>query len=144
DCRSLNLQYLARVQGPAPAAPETVVAIRDGTAGPYTGSGSQDIDGTHCASQYFVPAVPPGWGSYRITHVNLFLRTPGPQDGVAVVKVCAADLNGLPTTPVLEQVSVYESALGTANEYISVPFTKLTGLDPARGLCVVVAYGSGG
>jgi hypothetical protein len=79
--------------------------------------------------------------SFSVTRVRLYLRADTTLDGVLLVKFYPADAaNNTPvmTAAPLDEAWVPEVALTGSIGWVDVPFTRLTGLNPAQKYCVLI------
>jgi hypothetical protein len=86
--------------------------------------------------------LPIGTSSYTLTRVRLMLKA-GPQSGAMNVSLRLPDVLFRPTSTIVAQATVYESALGAEYEWIDVPFTGLSNQNPLQPLCIVLTSATG-
>jgi len=91
------------------------------------------------AAQYFMPSLPADAVSWRVTRVFIRARTHGGPSGIAGVELRPATAANLPSDVVLEQVPMYESRLTDWYLWREFTFTNAAGLQPGRGLCLVIS-----
>jgi prepilin-type N-terminal cleavage/methylation domain-containing protein len=96
------------------------------------------ISTINAAGEYFKPNLPAGTVSWAVTRVQLRARSYYALGGMVLVQIRTAD--GIrPSANVLEQQSFLESQLLPSNSWVwvTVPFSKTTGLTPGTPLCLV-------
>lgn len=88
-------------------------------------------------AQYFKPVLPAEATSWRVTRVRFRARAAGdPKEEIRIQLRPASGV--LPTGSILAQGSVMESVLSPlACQWVDVPFSGSSPLDPAAGLCIV-------
>jgi hypothetical protein len=101
------------------------------------------ISATSYPGEYFVPSLPSGTTSWRVTRVKLRLHDNSSPDGIAKVQLRTATPGGLPTNRVLDQATLVEDALSSNASWAEYGFSGHSGLDPGAGLCIVIQYTSG-
>ncbi len=80
--------------------------------------------------------------SWRISRAKLLIDKKGNSNGVMKIQLRTADVNGLPTTQIIDEVSFAESnGSGTALSEFS--FSTAIDLSPNDDYCLVVIYESG-
>ena len=154
DVHKFNMSYLTTtmVPGPGPEGPgaaqtetesdERVLMHHDNASG---GSmEAQKIKSSRWCAQYFKPALADDVTKWKITKVQIRAkRYKSPYDGVIAVQIRTADGNLKPTTTVLAETLLNESALGSGFEWVTVDIGPLADLTPGTGYCLVLKYASG-
>lgn len=91
--------------------------------------------------QYFEPLLPEGTTSWRVTRVSFRARADGLALGAVKIQLREATAEGLPTSTVLEQVTISEWDFGTSYDpWYEVAFSEVSGLSPGQGLCLVFEF----
>jgi len=91
--------------------------------------------------QYFEPVLPEGAVSWRVMRVGFRARIDGLGLGAVKIQLREATPEGLPTSNVLEEVTVSEWNFGTSYDpWYEAAFTKVSGLPPGQGLCLVFEF----
>lgn len=90
--------------------------------------------------EYFVPSLPNGTISWRVSRVLVSARTGGPAQGSCYVQLRTATPAGSPTNRILDQAVLNESTLGSSFSWVTLPFSNHSGLNPNNGLCVVLDW----
>ena len=92
------------------------------------------ITGTNYIGQYFVPNLPTGATSWKVTRVKFKARSNGFVDGVLSYQMSTA-ANGIPLLTVLEAGTLNESRFNTLYTWQQINFSTVSGLAPGSGLC---------
>ena len=137
--QNLNLTFTSRLMGPAPGPTEQILFSHATATGILR---DNNLNNNNWASQCFVPNLPIGTSSYTLTRVRLMLKA-GPQNGVMNVSLRLPDVFFRPTSTIIAQASVYESALSAQYEWIDIPFTGLSNQNPLQPLCIVLTSATG-
>ena len=105
------------------------------------------VNDKNWVGQYFQPSMvmfPVGDASWRLTRVSFQAKQDGATDGQIRVQIRTPAADHTPTTTVLEEKTLNESALSTAYSWQNIAFDNVAGLAPSAGLCLVLQYGAGG
>jgi prepilin-type N-terminal cleavage/methylation domain-containing protein len=102
-----------------------------------------DVSATSYPGEYFVPSLPNGTISWRVTRVKLRAHDNSSPDGIAQVQLRTATPAGTPTNRVLDQATMVENTLGSSATWVEYAFSANSGLDPNAGFCIVIPYVSG-
>lgn len=90
------------------------------------------------------PAVDSTAICYAVTRVAMRFRNSGNStDGRVRVQVRLADSAGLPTSTVLGEATLNESALSSSVAFVTVPITGAAGLSPGTRIAVVALHDAG-
>lgn len=85
--------------------------------------------------QYFVPSLPGEAVSWSVTSVDVLLKQNGPASAWLDVGVYTSS-SGMPAS-LIEKSGVANSQLPSGYfDWVSVPFTSVSGLSPGQGLCL--------
>ncbi len=143
NVQEFNLAYNCRTVEEEPAdteGPEELFIAQDSS-----NSGTQatcSIADNNWLAQYFMPSLPPDALSWRVTRVSFEAKPKSPKAQTLTVQVRTATTGGLPTTLVVDSVSVPEADLPTGSWH-EVSFSNAGGLSPSQG-CVIAFLGQGG
>ena len=132
--QNFSLTYTPRLMGPTPTPTEQVVRSHDAAVGTFK---DNPLDTNNWASECFSPSLPLGTSSYTIPRVRLMLKA-GPQNNAMVVSLATPNALNQPSSNVIAQTTVYESALSNQYEWIDIPFTGTSNLNPLQPLCIVM------
>jgi prepilin-type N-terminal cleavage/methylation domain-containing protein len=137
--QNFSLAFNCRLMGPAPGPAEQVLfshATATGVAQDY------NLTNNAWGSQYFLPSLPLGTNSFTVTRIVLRLKA-GPQNGVMYVSLKTPNALFEPSSTLVAQATVYESALSNQYEWLNVPISGASGLNPLQPLCVVMTSATG-
>ncbi len=137
DVRAFNLKYLTRTVGKPPPSEsgEQLLVVHDASNGLKTYA----VSSTAWGAEYLLPAFPPTTASWKITRIKVQMkRAPKNSTGTMTLQVRPADAAKKPTTAVLAATGIDITTVPTNNAWIEFPFTGLSGLNPAQGLCLVM------
>src|SRR2546423_3340557 len=95
------------------------------------------ITGTNYIGEYFVPNLPSGALTWKVTRVKFKARANGFQDGILSYQIRTASA-GLPTSTVLDSGTLNESRISSFYTWQQVNFTTATGLIPGSGACFLL------
>ena len=147
DVRTFDLAYLVQsidppTSGGGDESPEMLLIAHEdapgGTIRTYT------VEWERWCAQYFKPTLPADAVSWKVTRVQFMARQDRkPFDGVIRVVVSSANAGETPAYPILDEAQVNESSLSSQMSWVNVPFTKVQGIDPSQGLCLVIAHRNG-
>lgn len=101
------------------------------------------IRNTQWYGQYFHPALPADTINWKVTRVRFYAKRTGPGNGEARVQLQLATAAGLPSGTVLEEKTLYESALPSEYAQYEMPYSQVAGLPAEQGLCLVFEWVSG-
>ncbi len=101
------------------------------------------LTSTSYPGEYFVPSLPNGTVSWRVSRVMLRVHDNSTPDGQASLQLRTATPGGLPTNRVLDQATMLESTFGSTAVWATYSFSHHSGLAPGSGYCVTVVYSSG-
>ena len=141
NVHDFNLVYLLTILGPpVPVGAESAETLLI-AHNPQNSADLQDyaVDGTQWCAQCFYPALPANATGWRITGVEFVAKKSGLADGSNLVQIRPAGPTAVPTGTVLGQVVIDENLLPTTRFWHEVSFTDLSRMDPATGLCLVIA-----
>jgi hypothetical protein len=112
-------------------APETLLYSYTGALSPV----AFPVDDDDWCGQYFVPTLPNGTESWRLTRVQFQARRA--ESGKMRVQLRTATGGGLPTTVVIDQAEVDGGTYGSNWAWREVSLANAGGLAPAQPVCVV-------
>ncbi len=141
-----SLSYLLKTvpasgAGEPQESDEVILIYHDDAAGGTLEE--QPITSTQWCAQYFEPDLPDNTESWKITRVQLRVKTSGAADGVFAIQIRTSDSQRKPTTTVLTETTVSESSLAASFGWVSIDIGPVANLDPSAGYCVVVKHVSG-
>ena len=143
-----NLSYLTTVVDGASggdegdeSAEQLLISHVDATGGKFE-TMKLKADGSMVA-EYFKPTLEAGATSWKITYIKLSLTAAGGDTGVVAIQIRTANADHTPTSTVLGQATVYESALASGFSWVDVNLGPIADLDPDTGYCIVVLPVSG-
>jgi len=102
------------------------------------------IKDTEWYSEYFRPALPPEAVSWKVTRVRFTARQAGLLGGEAGIQLQTPTAAGLPSGIVLEERTFYENILPLLYLVQEVTYTRVSGLSPQQGLCLVFRWQADG
>jgi prepilin-type N-terminal cleavage/methylation domain-containing protein len=141
--QSFNLAYQTITPGTAAGSTPVATlmsqdAAKGGTLRDYA------IDSAHACAQYFLPTFPAGTTSWNVKRVRIMARTDGANaDGVIKVRLTGADSSMKPTSTVIDEATLAETSLDASDSWVDLTYSAATGLDPTKGLCVVIVRSAG-
>ena len=98
------------------------------------------IDDNDWIGQYFKPTLPADAASWSVTRVLFRAKYGDGTTGETLVQLRPADVSSLPTDTILEQYSMYESALPSSYAWQEFSFSNVNGIPPSQGLCLVLQW----
>jgi hypothetical protein len=99
-----------------------------------------NVDSSNWCGQYFVPTLPSNAVYWRVTRARYQARIRGSDGGLTRVQIRTATGSGLPTSVVLDQVTMYETNLNSNYAWTDAYFTNAMTLDPNSGACIVFRW----
>jgi prepilin-type N-terminal cleavage/methylation domain-containing protein len=133
-----NLSYLSRTMGTAPTNQSREQLLTCHITSPGGSYQDYTIDKNHWAAQYFLPTLPANTTSWGITRVRVALAMGNWPFSNYMVEIRNADPSSYKPTTTIQSMSLSAWSLPGYYDWIDVPFTSVTGLDPAKGCCIVV------
>lgn len=88
--------------------------------------------------QCFQPSLPADALGWRITRVRFQAKATGGPKGITMVQTRPADVNGLPSTRVLEEIPMYESGLTKSYSWQDFSFSTVSWFAPGDEVCLVL------
>ncbi len=137
--QNFAMAFTPRTMGPAPGPTEQLLFSHSTAVGTVK---DYNLTNNAWGSEYFLPSLPLGTGSYTITRIVLRLKA-GPQNAVMYVSLNAGNASFGPSSAVIAQATVYESALSSQYEWVNIPLTGATGLNPLQPVCIVMTSAAG-
>lgn len=125
---------------------QTTITTGETLLSAYTASAlvsTQTLNKSSWPGQLFVPGLPGDATSWALTRFRFKATSAGPSSGEFSVQLRTVDGSLLPTTTIVDQVTVLESELPGSIGWHEVTFAGATGLSPSQGYCIVVEYVSG-
>jgi prepilin-type N-terminal cleavage/methylation domain-containing protein len=102
--------------------------------------GTYDLSASNWMGQYFTPSLPQGTVSWRVSKVGFWARSSGATKGVTQVRFEIPNASGLSTGNVVGTPALmYETGLNSSHRWEQFSFSDVAGLDPNKGLCLVLA-----
>jgi type II secretory pathway pseudopilin PulG len=137
--QAFALAFNPRLMGPAPGPAEQLLFSHSTASGALQ---DYNLTNNNWGSQCFLPSLPLGTNSYTITRVVLRLKA-GPQNAVMYVTLKNGNALFGPSSTVISQATVYESALSNQYEWLNIPLSGASGLNPLQPLCFVMSNATG-
>jgi len=122
------------------ADPDAFVASAETTLGSYSGVlslGNQSINASSVIAEVFTPAMPANAVSFTVTRAAIVLRQNGSATGTNLVQVRTA-WNNRPTTKIVDQTAVLESALSASYASKVVVFSGNAAIAAGSPIALVV------
>jgi hypothetical protein len=140
DVRQFSLTYnLKTISTQIPQGTEgaeTTLATYSATKNLY----DYPIMGTEEYAEYFLPSLPVGALSWKVTRLIIKAKLDGATDGQASVQLQLPTIGKWPSGTVLEEKTLLESTLTSTYKDQEFSFFTVSGLSPLRGLCIVVKW----
>jgi hypothetical protein len=103
------------------------------------------VTASQWAALYFEPSLPGGTTTWDLTKVRFSMRRSPPVAGYVAVQIRPAATGPLrPSSTVLQEIVIAESALTTAFAWYDFDYNAVKGLPPGQGLFVVLKRGVSG
>ena len=105
----------------------------------------QVINANNAIGQYFIPDVPGSGIKWDLGSIRMMVRAADANiDGVLCVRVMRGDLTTkLPVLPILAEVKIAESRLGTSYQWLDIPIAPISWQAQGLPLCITLGYGGG-
>lgn len=107
-----------------------------------TSTGNKNVTSSTSIGQYFTMTLPANAYAWRPTRVQ-FMAKKSSSPAVTQVQMRTANGNLTPTSTILEQYTLADTALSTAYAFQSVSFNALSPISAGGGICLVLARQSG-
>jgi hypothetical protein len=107
-----------------------------------TSTGNKNVSTSSSYGQYFTMTLPANAYAWRPTRVQ-FMAKKSSSPAITQVQMRTASTSLTPTTTVLEQYTLADTALTNSQVFQSFNFTTLTPISPGGGICLVLARQSG-
>ena len=104
-----------------------------------TSLGDFQVASNRWVAEYINPALPANASSWSITRVRFRAKRSGNQQGQTLVQVRAAAAPAVPSSTVLDQVTLLENQMTNNYAWREIRFTA-SGLVPGTGACVVFQW----
>jgi hypothetical protein len=102
--------------------------------------GDFNIKSTEWYAQYFLPSLPVDTVSWKVTRVQFKAKSDGGATGESRVQLQTPTAGEIPSGVVLEEKTVFESALTSSYMLQEFTFSNVTDLAPDQGLCLVFKW----
>ena len=104
----------------------------------------QVINAGNSIGQYFVPAVPNSSANWDLGTIRIMVRAADANtDGILYIRVMRADTTSrLPIAPILSEVRIAESRLGTGYQWLDIP-SPISWQAQGTPLCITLGYAGG-
>ena len=117
---------------------KTVNAYPDGVFREYV------INANNAFGQYFIPDLVGSGIRWDLGSVRIMARAADAnQNGILRVRVMRSDASKLPIAPILAEVDIGESELGTTFQWLDIPIAPISWQPQETPLCVTLSYGGG-
>ncbi|HVX84464.1 MAG TPA: type II secretion system protein [Phycisphaerae bacterium] len=139
NVQSFALAYDTRsvlVPGPSVTSPEVLLS----SATASSGTSDQIVDNKHNFAEFIFPTLPANATSWAITRVQLYVKAAGAPLGYTNIQVQTVGPSDTPSGTVLDTAQLSEANLTTTNAWTQFTFSNATGLSPAAGACIVMAW----
>lgn len=105
----------------------------------------QVINANNNVGEYFVPDVSGSSTKWDLGAIRIMVMAAGnTTDGVLRVRVMRGDtFTKLPILPILAEVNIAESRLGTSFQWLDIPIAPVSWQSVGIPLCVTLSYGGG-
>ncbi|MDP1797175.1 MAG: hypothetical protein Q8K78_06825 [Planctomycetaceae bacterium] len=104
-----------------------------------TGTANNDVTASTWFGQYFTMTLPAGATAWRPTRVQ-FMGKSGSVISTTRVQMRPADALSQPTSTILEEYSMLNTALSATYAWRSVSFSSLAPIGPGGGICLVLQH----
>jgi hypothetical protein len=104
----------------------------------------QIINANNSIGQYFLPTVTNAGAKWDLGTIRIMARAADANtDGILCVRVMRADITSkLPIVPILSEVRIAESRLGTSYQWLDIP-SPISWQTQGTPLCITLSYGGG-
>jgi hypothetical protein len=102
------------------------------------------IRDTEWYGEYFFPVLPANTTAWKVTRVRFYAKQSGFVGGETRVQLQPGTTGGLPSGVVLEERWMDESWLPLLYVVQELTYTRVSGLSPKHGLCLVFRWSAGG
>ncbi len=105
----------------------------------------QVVNSNNSIGQYFIPDVPGSGIKWDLGSVRILVRAADANlDGILCIRVTASNTTTkLPIAPILADVKIAESRLGTDYQWLDIPIAPISWRAQGVPLCITVGYGGG-
>ena len=104
----------------------------------------QTINASNPIGQYFIPDVPGTGVKWDLGSIRIMVRAADSNtDGILCIRVMKSDATRLPIAPILAEVKIAESHLGTSYQWLDIPISPISWQTQSTPLCVTLGYGGG-
>ncbi|MCY2982277.1 MAG: hypothetical protein NTY15_01415, partial [Planctomycetota bacterium] len=105
----------------------------------------QAINANNLIGQYFIPDITGSGVKWDLGTVRIMVRAAGANlDGILCVRVMRSNTSSKrPILPILEEVRIAESRLGTAYQWLDIPIAPVSWQSRGTPLCITLSYGGG-
>jgi hypothetical protein len=102
------------------------------------------INASNSIGQYFIPDIPGSGKRWDLGSIRIMARAADSQlNGVLKVRVMRSNASKLPIAPVLAEVDIAESTLGTTYQWLDIPIAPISWQTQGTPLCITLSYGGG-
>lgn len=102
------------------------------------------INASNSIGQYFIPDIPGSGKRWDLGSIRIMVRAADSQlNGVLKVRVMRSNASKLPIAPVLAEVDIAESTLGTTYQWLDIPIAPISWQTQGTPLCITLSYGGG-
>lgn len=117
---------------------KSVNAYADGVFREYV------INANNAFGQYFIPDLVGSGIRWDLGKVRIMARAADAnQNGILRVRVMRSDASKLPVAPILAEVNIGESELGTNYQWFDIPIAPISWQAQGTAICVTLSYGGG-
>jgi len=102
------------------------------------------INANNAIGQYFIPDIPGTGKRWDLGSIRIMARAADSElNGILKVRVMRSNASKLPIAPVLAEVDIAESTLGTTYQWLDIPIAPISWQAQGTPLCITLSYGGG-
>jgi hypothetical protein len=102
------------------------------------------INTNNAIGQYFIPDIPGVGKRWDLGSIRIMARAADSElNGVLKVRIMRSNTTKLPIAPVLAEVDIAESTLGTTYQWLDIPIAPISWQTQGTPLCITLSYGGG-
>jgi hypothetical protein len=104
----------------------------------------QVINANNSIGHYFIPDVPGSGTRWDLGSIRIMVCAADTErNGVLRMRVMRSNASKLPIAPILAEVDIAESKLGTTYQWIDIPIAPISWQAKGIPLCITLSYGGG-
>jgi hypothetical protein len=102
------------------------------------------INANDTIGQYFIPDVSGVGKKWDLGSIRIMARAADAElNGVLKVRIMTSNFSKLPIAPVLAEVDIAESRLGSTYQWLDIPIAPISWQTQGTPLCITLSYGGG-